>query len=139
MHIFHIDYFSPGVRGRTIFGDLIPYGKLWRAGANDATSIESNQDLLIDGDTLRMGKYGFFVIPDEDKWTLIFNNIWDQHGTDDYKTSQDVLKIEVRPSRLKELQEHLEYQVIKTDEQSGFISLAWENSKVELPFNILNN
>ena len=133
----HIDYSSPGVRGRTIFGDLIPYGELWRAGANNTTWIESNKDLLIVGQTLPAGKYGLFVIPEKEKWILIINKNWDQHGTDDYKVEEDVLKIEVMPTELKNLQEHLEYQVVKTDEQSGIISLAWEKTKAEFPFRIL--
>ncbi len=134
----HIDYSSPGVRGRTIFGDLIPYGELWRAGANDATWIETNKDLMINGQVLPAGKYGIFAIPGKDEWTLIFNKTWDQHGTDKYKDSEDVLKIEMPPSKLEKLQEHLEYQVVKTDGQSGIISLAWEYSKVEAPFKIVN-
>lgn len=134
----HIDYSSPGVRGRTFFGDLLPYGKLWRAGAGDATWIESNKDLLIDGQTLPAGKYGFFAIPDKETWTLIFNTNWDQHGTDDYKSEEDVLKIEVQASKLEKLQEHLEYKVTKNSDQSGVISLAWEKTKVEFPFKVLS-
>lgn len=133
----HIDYSSPGVRGRTIFGDLIPYGKLWRAGANNATSIESNKDLLINGQTLPAGKYGFFVVPAKEKWILIFNKNWNQHGTDDFKEEENVLKLEASPSKLANLQEHLEYRVTKTDEQSGIISLAWEKTKVEFPFRVV--
>jgi len=132
----HIDYSSPGVRGRTIFGKLIPYGELWRAGANQATSIETNKDLFINGQTLAASKYGIFAIPNKDKWTLIINKNWDQHGTDKYDVVDDVLKMDVQVAPTEKIQEHLEYRVIKTDEQSGVISLAWENSKVELPFKI---
>lgn len=133
----HIDYSSPGVRGRTIFGALIPYGKLWRAGANNATWIESNKDLIINNQTLPAGKYGLFIIPNKDIWTIIINKNWNQHGTDKYKPEEDVLRIMVTPSGLDELQEHLEYQVKKTGEQTGVISLAWERTKVELPIKIV--
>ncbi len=134
----HIDYSSPGVRGRTIFGELIPYGELWRAGANQATSIETNKDLLINGQPLAAGKYGIFAIPNKDNWTLIINKNWNQHGTDKYDVVDDVLKMDVQVAPTAKLQEHLEYQVIKTNNESGIISLAWENSKVELPFKVAN-
>lgn len=134
----HIDYSSPGVRGRTIFGDLIPYGELWRAGAHAATSIEINKDIKIDGNVLHKGKYAMFIIPKEEEWTLIFNSRWDVHGTDKYSEKEDVFRIEVTPSILENIQEHLKYQVSKTDEQSGIISLAWEKTKVEIPFKIKN-
>ena len=134
----HIDYSSPGVRGRTIFGELIPYGELWRAGANQATFIETNKNLLINGQTVAAGKYALFAIPNKDKWTLIINKNWDQHGTDKYDVVDDVLKMEVQVAQTDNLQEHLEYQVTKTDNQSGIISLAWENSKIELPFKVAN-
>ena len=132
----HIDYSSPGVRGRTIFGELIPYGKLWRAGANNATWIESNKDLMINNQSLPAGKYGIFVIPNQDKWTIKINKNWDQHGTDKYKDSEDVLTTDALPQVLDKIKEHLEYQVIKKDKQSGVISLAWEKTKVEIPFKI---
>ena len=132
----HIDYSSPGVRGRTIFGELIPYNKLWRAGANDATSIETNKDLEVGGQSLSAGKYGIFVIPNKDKWTVIFNTRWKQHGTDKYNEKEDVIRVDVMPTTLENLQEHLEYKVIKSDEQSGIISLAWEKTNVEIPFNL---
>jgi len=132
----HIDYSSPGVRGRTIFGDLLPYGELWRAGAGDATSIETNKDLIIDGQTLEAGKYGIYMIPNQDRWTLIFNTTWDVHGTDKYKEQEDVLRINVVPKTLSNFQEHLKYRVDQIDGSSGIISMAWESSKVEIPFQI---
>lgn len=134
----HIDYSSPGVRGRTIFGELIPYNQLWRAGANDATWIETNKELEVSGQSLPEGKYGIFAIPNNEKWTIVFNTRWKQHGTDKYSEKEDVFRIEVTPSILENIQEHLKYQVSKTDEQSGIISLAWEKTKVEIPFKIKN-
>jgi len=134
----HIDYSSPGVRGRTIFGNLIPYNELWRAGANDATWIETNKDLEVGGQSLPEGKYGIFAIPNNEKWTIVFNTRWKQHGTDKYSEKEDVFRIEVTPSILENIQEHLKYQVSKTDEQSGIISLAWEKTKVGIPFKIKN-
>ena len=110
--------------------------RLWRAGANDATSIETNKDLEVGGQSLSAGKYGIFVIPNKDKWTVIFNTRWKQHGTDKYNEKEDVIRVDVMPTTLENLQEHLEYKVIKVDEQSGIISMAWEKTKVEIPFSL---
>lgn len=133
----HIDYSSPGVRGRTIFGDLIPYGKLWRAGANNATWLETNKDLLINEKTLPKGKYGVFLIPNEKSWTWIFNTNWNQHGTDKYKESEDVMRFDLPVIPLGKVQEHLEYKVEKVTDDSGKITAAWEKTKVEFPFKII--
>lgn len=132
----HIDYSSPGVRGRSIFGDLIPFGELWRAGANSATSLDTNKDLIIDGQILPSGKYGFFIIPNQEKWTLIFNTRWDVHGTDKYDKKEDELRIDVIPNTKVENQEHLKYQVKKNDDSSGIVSMVWEKTKVEFPFQV---
>ena len=133
----HIDYSSPGVRGRTIFGELIPYGELWRAGANDATWLETNKDLLINQDTLRKGKYGVFIIPDRDIWIWVFNKNWNQHGTDDYKEADDVMRFDLPVNSLEKVQEHLEYQVKKLADDSGLVTAAWEKTKVEFLFKIV--
>ncbi|MCI5092692.1 DUF2911 domain-containing protein [Phaeodactylibacter sp.] len=130
----HLDYSSPGVRGRTIFGELIPYGELWRAGANDATWIETNRDLLINNQVLPAGKYGFFVVPNTDKWTIVINQRWDQHGANKYQENEDVLRVDVKPVLLTEVKEHLIYELVQVSEDSGLLSLAWEKIRVELPF-----
>lgn len=133
----HMDYSSPGVRGRKIFGELIPYGKLWRAGANNATWFETNKDLIIKQQTLPKGKYGIFLIPNENSWTWIFNTNWDQHGTDKYKKSEDVMRFELSVIPLGKIQEHLEYKVEKVTDDSGKIIAIWEKMKVEFPFKIM--
>ena len=73
----HIDYSSPGVRNRIIFGGLLSYDAVWQEGAHNATWLETNKDLVIAGKTLTAGKYGFFIIPSKDEWTVIFNTNWD--------------------------------------------------------------
>ena len=78
----HIDYSSPGVRGRIIFGGLLAYDEVWQSGAHRATWLETNKGLSIDGKTLKAGKYGVFTIPSKEEWTVIFNTNWDQHGKD---------------------------------------------------------
>ncbi len=135
----HIDYSSPGVRDRMIFGGLLPNGAVWQAGAHNATWMETNKDLSIDGKKLKAGKYGFFVIPNEEEWTVIFNSNWNQHGKDDYDEKDDVLRFKVIPEISEDIQEHLEYKVNKTTDASGTISMSWEKVKIEFPFELINN
>ena len=132
----HIDYSSPGVRNRIIFGGLLAYDQVWQAGAHMATWIETNKDLVIDGKMLPAGKYGFFTIPSKDEWTIIFNSNWDQHGKDEYDEKDDVLQFKVTPKISEEVQEHLEYKIIKTSDASGTMSLSWEKVVVEFPFEV---
>jgi hypothetical protein len=132
----HFDYSSPGVRNRIIFGGLLPYDAVWQAGAHNATWMETNKDLIIAGKELKAGKYGFFVIPNQEEWTVIFNTNWDQHGKDDYNLKDDVLRFKVTPKISEDIQEHLEYKVTKITNTSGTIGLSWEKVTIEFPFTI---
>ena len=129
----HMDYSSPGVRNRIIFGGLLSYDAVWQAGAHNATWLETNKDLVIAGKTLTVGKYGFFIIPSKEEWIVIFNTNWDQHGKDEYDTKDDVLRLKVKPIISETVTEHLEYKVKKVNNNEGSISLAWE--KVSISFN----
>lgn len=133
----HIDYSSPGIRNRIIFGGLLAYDQVWQAGAHMATWIETNKDLVIDGKMLSAGKYGFFTIPSKDEWTIIFNSNWDQHGKDEYDKKDDVLRFKVKPIISDEVTEHLAYQVNKINNNEGTMSLSWE--KVSIKFNFKVN
>jgi hypothetical protein len=122
-----VSYSSPGVKGRKIFGGLEPYGKVWRAGANEATTVEFSKDVKVEGQALPAGKYGFFVIPAEkDKWTVIFNKVPNQWGAFKYDEKQDALRVMVTPRKTAAVTERLAYEVTPT----GLV-LRWEN--VELP------
>jgi hypothetical protein len=132
----HFDYSSPGVRNRIVFGGLLPYDVVWQAGAHQATWMETNKDLSIAGKDLKAGKYGFFVIPNEKEWTLIFNSNWDQHGKDEYDEKEDVLRFKITPKTAEAIQEHLEYKVTKTSDSSGIIALSWEKINIEFPFEV---
>ena len=132
----HIDYSAPGVRNRMIFGGLLAYDEVWQAGAHMATSIETNKDLRIDGKELKAGKYGFFAIPSQNEWTLIFNTRWDQHGKDEYNPEEDVLRLVVEPEVSEEITEHLIYSVDETGTDEGTISLSWEKVKVQFAFKV---
>ena len=132
----HIDYSSPGVRERIIFGGLVGYDQVWQAGAHNATWIETNKDLIINGETLPKGKYGFFTIPSKGDWTVMINKNWDQHGKDEYDEKDDVIRFEVTPIISEEITEHLKYEVIKKNETEGTISLAWEKVTISFPFKL---
>lgn len=134
----HIDYSSPGVRNRIIFGGLVGYDQVWQAGAHMATWIETNKDLIINGETLPKGKYGFFTIPSKGDWTVMINKNWEQHGKDEYDEKDDVIRFKITPTLSEEITEHLEYKVNKIDNKSGTISMAWEKVKLEFPFAIKN-
>jgi hypothetical protein len=133
----HIDYSSPGVRDRIIFGGLVGYNTVWQAGAHKATWIETNKDLKIDGKVLPAGKYGFFVVPGKETWKVMFNSNWDQHGKDEYSEAEDVLVTTVTPEKLASNQEALTYMVEDKKNNEGIISLAWEKLKIEIPFQVL--
>ncbi|WP_347922732.1 DUF2911 domain-containing protein [Pontimicrobium sp. SW4] len=132
----HIDYSSPGVRGRIIFGGLVGYDNVWQAGAHKATWIETNKDLSINGDLLPAGKYGFFTIPSKGDWMIMINKNWDQHGKDDYDEKEDIIRFKVTPIISDEITEHLEYKVNKINENEGTISLAWEKVTISFPFKV---
>ncbi len=134
----HIDYSSPSVRNRMVFGGLVGYNTVWQAGAHKATWIETNKDLVIDGKTLPAGKYGFFVVPGKEKWKVMFNSNWDQHGKDDYSEAEDVLVLNVKAYNLEEIQESLTYKVENKQNNNGVISLAWEKSQIEISFEIVS-
>jgi hypothetical protein len=133
-----ISYSSPGVKGRKIWGGLVPYDKAWRAGANEATKITFGSDVWIEGKKLSAGSYGLFVIPREKEWTIIFNKIADQWGAFEYNESQDALRVNVSPQQAN-FHEWLNYtfsdmSVNIHGKNSAILNLNWE--KVRLPFKI---
>ena len=132
----HIDYSSPGVRDRMIFGGLLAYDQVWQAGAHMATWIETDTDIEIDGKELKAGRYGFFTIPSKEEWTIILNSNWNQHGKDEYDQKDDVLRFKVKPIIADSLKEHLEYNIKKISDTEGEITLAWEKVKVVIPFKV---
>ena len=133
----HIDYSSPSVRNRIIFGGLLAFDEVWQSGAHNATWIETDYDLKINDKLLKMGKYGFFTIPSKDEWIIIFNSNWDQHGKDEYDEKDDVLRIVVTPETLEENVERLRYEVNEIGDGIGEISLLWEKTKVSFQFKIV--
>lgn len=126
-----IQYGSPAVRGRVIWGDLLPYDEVWRTGANEATFVDFSNDVTVEGKPLKAGKYSLFTIPKEQgNWTVIFNSEWDlQHGHYQYKEENDVLRVEAAPRWETNSQENLSISI----EEDGLL-LRWE--KLSLPIRI---
>ncbi len=130
-----IHYHAPAVRGRIIWGGLIPYDDVWVTGAHSATNWEFNNDIIIDGQTITAGKYAVFTIPGKDNWIVILNKNWNQHLADDYDAKEDVLRLNVKPE-LQNHQERLSYAVITTDTKNGQLIIAWEKLSIKVPFQI---
>nr|WP_315175246.1 DUF2911 domain-containing protein [uncultured Flavobacterium sp.] len=116
-----IKYGSPSVKGRAIWGGLVPYDKVWRAGANDATIFETDKTITIEGKQLPAGKYSFFVIPNENESVIIFNKEAKQWGAYEYKASSDQLRVTVKNENGDAVVEKLEYKIMETR-----IELLWE-------------
>lgn len=124
-----INYGSPSVKDRKIWGELVPYGQVWRAGANEATTFTTSKAITVEGKNLAAGKYGLFVIPSENEWIVIFNKTADQWGAYDYKEKDDVLRVKIKPVKSSSKQERLVYKV-----NAKGIVLAWEN--LEAPVSV---
>lgn len=131
-----ISYYSPAVRGRSIWGGLVPYDEVWVTGAHRATSWEFDKSITIDGITVPAGKYAIFTIPGKKKWTVIINKKWDQHLADDYSVGDDVLRIEVTPKKMKNSQERLAYYIQEQKESKASVIIRWEKVLVTLPFTL---
>ncbi|MDH5367742.1 MAG: DUF2911 domain-containing protein [Cyclobacteriaceae bacterium] len=132
----HIEYSSPSVRGRQIWGGLVPYGEIWASGAHMATSINFSDDVKIGDVIIPKGKYAFFTIPGEEEWTVIFNKNWEQHLADDYDQKEDIVRIKVIPQE-NSFVEALQYKVTATDNSKGFISLEW--GEIMISIEVINN
>ena len=126
-----IEYSQPSVKGREVWGELVPYNKVWRTGANEATTISFDKDVIIEGNSLQAGKYALFTIPKKDSdWVIIFNKETSQWGAFNYKEKQDALKVLSKPQSSEEVIEKLTFSIDKT----GTVTLFWDKLKVS--FNI---
>jgi hypothetical protein len=130
-----IKYHAPAVRGRQIWGGLVPYGEVWVAGAHRATSFEINKDFEIAGKKIPAGKYALFTIPGEEQWTFIINKKWDQHLADEYAEADDVLRLEVKAEQVENSMERLKYS-ITIDGSAALLTFRWEKIKLSIPFTI---
>ena len=133
-----INYYSPAVRGRVVWGGLVPFDNVWVTGAHRATSIDFNQDVMIGGVTVTPGKYALFTIPGKEEWTIIINKKWDQHLADDYDPKDDIVRVKVKPETEEVHQERLRYVIETESNKAGEIVIYWEKLEVSLPVTALN-
>jgi hypothetical protein len=124
-----IDYHRPAVRGRAIWGALVPYGQVWRAGANEATVITLSHPARIEGHELAAGAYALFAIPGRERWTLVFNREARQWGAFNYHADQDAMRLEVTPV-YSAFQEYLGYSLQVAAPDRLRVQLAWEKLAV---------
>ncbi len=123
----------PAVKERPIWGELVPYGKIWRAGANENTTISFSNDVKIEGQDLPAGTYGFHTLPNENEWTLIFNKVNNKWGSFSYKETEDALRVNVKPI-LAPHQEFLVYGFDQITKNTARAYLHWE--KLLIPFTV---
>ena len=128
-----ITYHSPAVRGRVVWGGLVPYDQVWVAGAHMATSFETDEELIIEGTRIPAGRYAFFTIPGKNDWIIIINKNFQQHLADDYSEKDDLFRIKIKPEIRPENQERLLYQIVSKPGNTGEIVFNWEKLKIVIP------
>jgi tetratricopeptide (TPR) repeat protein len=133
-----VDYSAPSVLDREIWGGLVPYDTLWRAGANAATTIGFSTDVRINGQPLKAGKYALLALPRKDStWTVIFNRNTSLRGTNGYQPEQDALRVDIRPKFARTRhQEILQYEIVRQNIENGYILLSWEKLRLYLPVKV---
>lgn len=130
-----INYHSPGVRKRIIWGGLVPYDEVWVTGAHDATTLEVPKAFIINGKEIAAGKYALFTIPGKNEWTIIINKHWQQHLATEYDEKDDIVRLKVKTKKNAHT-ERLQYFIETTKENNGKIAVAWEKLRIEFPFTI---
>lgn len=128
-----LSYSRPGVKGRKIFGDLVPYGKVWRTGANNATTITFGEEVMIGGIKVAAGKYGLFTIPDSAEWTVIISKQTDVTSPAAYKEDQDVVRVKVAPQTLPFSLETFTIGFGNLTANSCDLQILWDNVYVHVP------
>lgn len=128
-----LSYSRPGMRGRKIFGDLVPYNKVWRTGANNATTISFTDTVNVGGTKLAPGKYGLLTIPGEDEWTVIFSKQLDVTSPAAYKQEMDAARIKVKAEELEEKHETFQMQFANVTSNQVDLQIAWDDVGVNVP------
>ncbi|WP_316823475.1 DUF2911 domain-containing protein [Pedobacter gandavensis] len=128
----NVSYSRPNLKGRKVFGGMEPFDKVWRTGANSATSITFSDPVKVGGQDLAAGTYGLFTIPGKEEWTVIFNKDSKQWGAYEYKESEDVLRIKVKPYKLKEKIETFTIEFANVYPTTAQLQLSWENTGINI-------
>ena len=130
-----INYHSPGVRKRIIWGGLVPYDEVWVTGAHDATTLEMPKPFVVNGKEIPAGKYAYFTIPGKKEWTVIVNKNWEQHLASEYDEKDDIVRVKVKPKKTTHI-ERLQYFIETLKDNKWIIVVAWETIRIELPVSI---
>ena len=125
--IVQIEYSSPGVKKRKIWGELVPYDEMWRTGANKATYLTTNRAIKIAGRSVPKGSYSIFTIPTDSSWTIIFNKEWDQWGAYNYDSSKDLFRLQIVPEP-SEFNERMRFTL-----SADSLTFDWEKLSYSLP------
>lgn len=131
-----IKYHAPAVRGRVIWGGLVPFDAIWVTGAHSATTLEIGKPFQLGDKLIPAGKYALFTIPGKEEWTVIINSNWDQHLADEYSQDQDVHRIVVKPIQAETVTERLKYEIDQTGERTANIIISWEKLSIPFPIEI---
>jgi Protein of unknown function (DUF2911) len=123
-------YHSPAVRGRVIWGGLVPYGRVWATGAHNATRVSFGKAVALNGQSVAAGTYTIFTIPGPAEWIVIVNKNYEQHLTDSYAQADDVLRFAVKPQTLPDTLQRLTYQLAPTGPKAAEMSIGWEKIKI---------
>ncbi|MDR1840605.1 MAG: DUF2911 domain-containing protein [Holophagales bacterium] len=124
-----IEYHRPGVRSRAIWGELVPFGEVWRTGANQATTISFTHPVKVAGNPVPAGKYALFTIPGSEKWTVILNKKHQQFGSFEYDPAEDMLRFDAPPVAAS-FSERLTFEICPADDSSASVDLKWESLSV---------
>ena len=130
--IVRVTYSRPPKNGREVFGKLVPYGKVWRTGANEATEIQFYQDVEFGGKQVKAGTYSLFSIPGEKEWTIILNKDLDYWGAYSYSAKNDVLRVTAPARALNKAVENFTIQFESTGDKQGVLKLAWDKTLVDV-------
>jgi hypothetical protein len=134
-----VTYGQPHKRGRTIFGDLVPYGEVWRTGANEATEITVTEDIMIKDNRLPAGTYSLFTIPGEDEWTIILNKELGQWGAYNYNEKADVLRFTVPATTLENVVWEPFTIAFEQNNEKANLQMMWDNQMVSIPIKFLDH
>lgn len=128
----HIEYGSPGVKGRMIWGGLVAYDQVWATGAHNATTVDFSTAVTIGGKKVAKGKYALFTIPGKEEWIIIINSKSKQHLADEYNQAEDIVRVKVKPVKKDKMVQRLTYRVEKSGKDAA-IAIEWEQLRVVLP------
>ncbi|MDB5240140.1 MAG: hypothetical protein JWP57_765 [Spirosoma sp.] len=134
--MIRIVYNRPFKTGREIFGKLVPYGKVWRAGANEAPEIKFYQDVTIGGKKIKAGNYALLTIPNEKEWTIIFSSDLDQWGAYSYNEALDVARVTVPVQKAETPLENFSIQFAKKDPKTATMYMGWDTTMVAVPISL---